>query len=292
MGYRQTLAAARNRLDAAPRHYLHSARYGAIEYADDGDGAPVLVSHPLFGGFDIGINTGRAYIGGGFRLIAPSRFGYLGSALPAGAAPAGQADAFAELLDVLNLDTVPVFGYSAGGPAAIQLALRHPQRVAALVLLASALPGPAAGPPPKPVARLMFGDPFFWLIGHAGPTLAARILGMPKQFRPAGNERDMIRQTWQGFFPVTPRKPGVLFDLYVSNPNVQGYRLEDLAVPTLIISARDDAMSAHPNAEAAATRIANAQLLAFDHGGHLLLGAEEIVRQRVTTWITANTPTR
>ncbi len=84
---------------------------------------------------------------------------------------------------------------------------------------------------------------------------------MPKQFRPAGDERDMIRQTWQGFFPVASRKPGALFDLYVSNPDVQGYRLEDVAVPTLIISARDDAMSAHPNAEAAAARIANAQLL-------------------------------
>ncbi len=150
MGYHQSLVAARNRLDAAPRHSVHSTRSGAIEYADHGDGAPVLVSHPLLGGFDIGINTGRAYIGGGFRLIAPSRFGYLGSTLPAGATPAGQADAFAELLDVLDLDTVPVFGYSAGGPAAIQLALRHPQRVAALVLLASALPGPA-GRPPKPV---------------------------------------------------------------------------------------------------------------------------------------------
>jgi pimeloyl-ACP methyl ester carboxylesterase len=291
MGYRQSLAAARNRLNAAPRHYVHSTRRGAIEYADDGDGAPVLVSHPLFGGFDIGINTGRDYIGGGFRLIAPSRFGYLGSTLPAGARPADQADVFAELLDVLDLDTVPVFGYSAGGPATIQLALRHPQRVATLVLLASALPGPA-GRPPKPVARLLFGDLLFWLIGHAGPALTARILGMPKQFSPADHERDMIRQTWQGFFPVSPRKPGVLFDLYVSNPDVQGYPLEDLAVPTLIISARDDAMSAHPNAEAAATRITNAQLLAFDHGGHLLLGAEETVRQRVTAWITANTLTR
>ena len=78
MGYHQSLVAARNRLDAAPRHSVHSTRSGAIEYADHGDGALVLVSHPLLGGFDIGINTGRAYIGGGFRLIAPSRFGYLG----------------------------------------------------------------------------------------------------------------------------------------------------------------------------------------------------------------------
>ncbi len=284
MGYRHSLAAAQKRLDAAPRHYLRGTRFGAIEYADEGDGSPVLVSHPLFGGFDIGINTGHAYVGAEFRLIAPSRFGYLGSTLPADATPADQGDAFVELLDALELDTVPVFGYSAGGPAAIQLAVRHPGRVAKLILLASALPGPA-GRPPKPVAKFVFGDPFFWLIGHAGPTLAARILGMPKHVQLTDDERTMISETWQGFFPVAPRKPGVLFDIYVSNPDVQGYRLEDLAVPTLIVSARDDAMSAHSNAEAAATRILNAQLLSFDHGGHLMLGNEELVRQHVSGWI-------
>ena len=292
MWYRQLMVAAQTRLDAMPRHHLHTARYGEIEYADDrGGGRPVLVSHPLFGGFDIARNTGRTYIGSGFRLVAPSRFGYLGSALPAGVAPADQADAFAELLDVLDVGAVPVFGYSAGGPAAIQMALRHPQRVAALVLLASALPG-AAGHPPEAVAKHLFGDPLFWLIGHAGSTVASRILGMPKQFRPTDDERDLIRQTWQSFLPVAPRKPGVLFDLYVSNPDVQNYPLEDVSVPTLIINARDDAMSAYANAEAAAARVPDARLLAFDHGGHRLLGHQAAVRQHVASWITAHTLTR
>jgi hypothetical protein len=40
----------------------------------------------------------------------------------------------------------------------------------------------------------------------------------------------------------------VLFDLYVSNPDVQTYPLEEISVPTLIINAKDDGLSAFDNA--------------------------------------------
>ena len=42
--------------------------------------------------------------GPGFRVIGPSRFGYLGSTLPEGGTPADQADAHALLLDHLGVD--------------------------------------------------------------------------------------------------------------------------------------------------------------------------------------------
>lgn len=88
--------------------------------------------------------------------LAPSLFGYLGSTLPEGATPATQADAFASLLDYLEVSQVVLFGYSAGGPSAIQFALRHRDRTTALVLMASALPG-KAGAPPKFIARTCSG---------------------------------------------------------------------------------------------------------------------------------------
>jgi len=37
------------------------------------------VSHGIFGGFDAALNHADAYVGDGFRVIAPSRFEYLGS---------------------------------------------------------------------------------------------------------------------------------------------------------------------------------------------------------------------
>jgi pimeloyl-ACP methyl ester carboxylesterase len=50
----------------------------------------------------------------GFRFIAPSRFGYLGTPLPDGAIAESQADAYLALFDHLAVDRVVVVGYSAG----------------------------------------------------------------------------------------------------------------------------------------------------------------------------------
>ena len=47
-----------------------------------GQGPALLLSHVLFGGFDTGIQIARTYIGDAYRFVVPSRFGYLGSALP------------------------------------------------------------------------------------------------------------------------------------------------------------------------------------------------------------------
>jgi pimeloyl-ACP methyl ester carboxylesterase len=82
----------------------------------------------------------------------------------------------------------------------------------------------------------------------------------------------------------------VLFDLYVSNPDVQTYPLEELRVPTMLINARDDAMSVFDNAVAAKHRITGAELVSFDRGGHLLLGVEDVVRQRMMTFIDGLVP--
>lgn len=52
---------------------------------------------------------------------------------------ADSADDQAALLDALGIDEVVVCGYSLGGPIALELARRHPDRVAGLVLQATAL---------------------------------------------------------------------------------------------------------------------------------------------------------
>jgi 2-hydroxy-6-oxonona-2,4-dienedioate hydrolase len=56
---------------------------GAIEYAREGTGPAALVIHGAGGGFDQGLYLGRKMLGAGFDLIAPSRFGYLGTPSPA-----------------------------------------------------------------------------------------------------------------------------------------------------------------------------------------------------------------
>ncbi len=286
--FRETVTTAERQLASRPRRHLDDPRLGRIEYADEGSGPVVLVSHPLFGGFDVGLGTGHLYLDDGFHLIAPSRFGYLGSSLPKDATPDDQIDAFARLLDAIGVERAALFGYSAGGPPAMRFALRHPDRTTCLVLLASAFPGPARKPP-RPLAELLYGsDLFFWAFKRASPTAFSRMLGMPKGFRPTEGEQETLNSVALSLFPMAARKKGALFDTYVSTPAVQGMTLEDVQASTLVINAADDGLSSYENAVAGAARIPNARFVRFDSGGHLLLGHEAAVREKTSRFIAAH----
>ena len=284
--YQTDIEAARRRL-AAREHHSIQTPYGSVQYAEHGQGPPLLFSHPLVGGFDVGLGCADTWVGDAFRVIAPSRFGYLGSSLPPSAMPADQADAYALLLDKLGIERAAMVGFSAGGPSVIQFALRHPDRTAGLVLIGSALPG-KVGRPPRPVEQLLFTDPVFWTLKAYLPTLFLRCLGMPNGFRPTPEQRFGILESEESLFPIHPRKQGVMYDSFVSNPDVQGYPLEEISVPTLIINARDDGLSAFQNAVRAAERIPGAELLAIDQGGHMLLGSETLIGQEVARFLVAS----
>src|SRR6476659_5790108 len=152
LGYRRDLNAARARLAAVERHVI-STQWGAVEYAERGSGAPVLVVHGIYHHCVGGLLCVRDLFQDR-RVIAPSRFGYLGSSMPPNATPAAQADAFAALLDALEIGQIDVVGLSAGATSALQLALRHPVRVKHLAVLVGNLPGsPTAVVQPSSVKR-------------------------------------------------------------------------------------------------------------------------------------------
>jgi hypothetical protein len=94
--YRLDRDAAYARLAAAERTTVVT-RFGTAEYAEYGSGEPLLAIHGFSGGCDEALLSLRG-LAAGRRAIAPSRFGYLGSGMPASATVAGQADAFAALL--------------------------------------------------------------------------------------------------------------------------------------------------------------------------------------------------
>jgi len=86
-----------------------------------GSGPPVLVIHGAGGGYDQGLLLGETLLGQSYRLIAPSRFVYLDSPVPADHPLSAQPNAYACLLDVLALQAVPVVAISAGGLSGLQL---------------------------------------------------------------------------------------------------------------------------------------------------------------------------
>jgi pimeloyl-ACP methyl ester carboxylesterase len=286
--FRRDEAAARARLDVVPRRVMHTS-LGIVEYADVGEGDPVLAVHGIFGGRDAGLLSFGALVPQR-RVLAPSRFGYLGSSMPEGATPAVQADAFAELLDGLEIDQLDVIAFSAGSPSALQLALRHPNRMRHLVVMSGDWPG-AFSKAPLPVERIAYkSDLLMWLAKTlAGPALIRLVAGIPKSFPLTEQDRAQVRSLIDSIFPVRPRSTGVIFDAYVGNPDVDTYPLEVLEVPTLVVHSRDDTLASFEPAGAAASRIPHAQLLAHDTGGHLMLGRESETQDTVRTFLSSAT---
>ena len=134
--WRRDIGNARARVSTGSS-IIHTAR-GPIEYASIGEGAPLLVIHGAGGGFDQALNFAGDLNKAGFRCIFVSRFGYLRTPLPNDGSPEAQADQYACLLDSLGVLKAAVLGVSAGGPSALQFAIRHPRRCSALALLAPA----------------------------------------------------------------------------------------------------------------------------------------------------------
>jgi pimeloyl-ACP methyl ester carboxylesterase len=284
--YRNDMRRARAAVRGGGRIANTSA--GPIEYAEAGAGVPLLSIHGAGGGYDQGLANVADLVGAGFRVVAPSRFGYLRTPIPADASPAAQADAHAALLAELKIDKAVVVGVSAGACSAVELALRHPGRVAALVLL---VPGTYA--PSSPVAiegsrgsrfalwLVNVGADFaWWATEKIAPAVLIRFLGVKPEVVAAAPqaERDRVMRIVASVQPLSRRFAGINID---SNPNLHRLPLEEIRPPTLVISARDDLFNTLPAAEFAAGAVPNGELVVYDTGGHLLVGHEREVRATV-----------
>ena len=282
--YRLDRDAAYARLAAVNRTAVVT-RSSTVEYAERGSGEPLLAVHGFFGGCDEALLSLRG-LAADRRAIAPSRFGYLGSSMPAGATVAGQADAFAALLDELGLGALDVIAISSGATSAFQFALRHPERVKHLAVISGNMPAGAAAVAPPQAARLVFRDVPMWALKVFAWPVLLRQIGVPKGFPLTAGDARVVADLIDSFFPVALKTEGVAFDAFVSDPDVNSYRLEALTVPVLIVHAKDDPLVSYGAARNAAGRIPGARLVSIERGGHLLLGDRENVGRDVTAFLT------
>jgi len=283
-GYQRDISQARERVSTGSQEAQTPC--GPIEYAAIGAGKPVLVVHGAGGGYDQGLDIAKPLVDGGFRVIAMSRFGYLGTPLPIDASAAAQADAHACLLDALGVRQAAIIGASAGAPSSMQFALRHPERSAALVLLVPAayVSRPAGEPPMQTPAGTTFlfdtalqSDFLFWAaIKLARHTVIRAILATPPAVveNASADEQARVAQMLDHILPISPRRHGLVNDAAVVS-SLPRYELERIDVPTLVMSTADDLFGTFDTARYTAEHIPRARFASYSSGGHLLVGHQK-----------------
>ena len=278
--------------ERSARSLVAQTAKGPVEYASLGSGPAVLVIHGGFGGHDQGAMFIPGLTNAGFRVIAPSRPGYLRTPLSSGATCEQQADALAALLDSLNVHHAAVVGISAGGPVALHFALRHPARTDALVLACAITKRTAPHLPNEgALSRLAlhcapladFGSwrsdrstrahprgavaYAFKMCSLAAPDARRRlvdgVMADPEQLA-------RFRQLADSTVPLGARLAGLRND-YAQLTTLAEIPFEKIAAPTLVLHGTLDRAVGLDHARLVASRLPHATLCALEGGDHLLM---------------------
>lgn len=191
--------------------------FGPMSFVESGSsqGEPVILIHGIFGGYDQASVSLNSLLSDEYYKIAPSRFGYPGTACPENPTPERQADQVIELMDNLGINQTYIIGTSAGGPATYQLALKYSHRVKGIVLLSTGAPyqrktaaeldKELTGPP-----SFAINDPVMWTAMNYFGGLLQNMFG--------GDTLD--RDLMVTILPVAPRRAGIIADSEITNKDM------------------------------------------------------------------------
>jgi pimeloyl-ACP methyl ester carboxylesterase len=278
-----------------PRPSVINTKAGPIEYAEFGEGPAVLAIHGAMGGYDQSLILARIIGAPGYRYIAISRPGYLGTPISSGRSPEQQADLCASLLDELGIREAVVAVVSGGGPCALQFALRYSERCRALVLV-STCSGKVETRIPLSfrIMKLMVRSSFFASRiekklaqdperaasrSIPDPALRARTLADPETGQLF---RALLASTATR---MSLRMAGTENDIATTRSTT--YPLGEIKAPALIVHGTDDPMLPfEQHARGFEARMPKAELLVAEGGGHACIFTHrEQIRPRVETFL-------
>jgi pimeloyl-ACP methyl ester carboxylesterase len=273
---------------------LLSTARGRIEVGQAGPvrsraATALLVIHGTPGGYDQALAVARLLDGCRLPVLAPSRPGYLGTPLHVGRSPPEQADALAVLLDALQLRRVAVLAVSGGGPAGIELALRHPGRVSCLVLwqvITAPLTLARGTFAQRAIGRVLATDLGAWLALAVLPFGARALL--PRQVAPDAIAQRHVRRLAATAFPSDLRGAGAANDAYQSHTRAAP-PLQDVRVPTLLVHGTNDRNVPFTHSLRAAATIPGARLVSIPRGTHLTTLLSASAARAIVAFISAAT---
>lgn len=260
-------------------------RLGEVEIDITAGEGPVLMgSHGGLGGVDQ-CRAAIDFAGEDFRLLSLSRPGYLGTPLESGKSLEEQADLFAAVLDELGIEKVALFSISAGGPFAYSFAIRHPDRIWALITADSIsgyydLPETAG-----PVTQMIFlsdaGQKLLQKMTMAKPDAFIKeifkseayytkneinrhlefVLKDPYAYR-------FVTAFMNTMYPYNTRRAGTENDIEITRDLIH-LPVEEIKCPTLVIHGTHDADVKFYDGVYAYEHIRNAERIWIEEGSHL-----------------------
>lgn len=259
---------------------------GPVEVARTGVGPPVLVVHGMPGGSDQAVAMGRFLVNEGFSVVAPSRPGYLGTPLSGRESIDAQADLLAAVLDALEHDRVGLLTWSGGGPSGYRLAVRHPDRVNALVA-AAAVSGPFVVEKASMDERLMLNTSFGnwmirWLSSHApkatvastlkaeGDLTKEQLTELTKEVLDDDDQLQLVLTMARAAADHAHRHEGIDNDS-ARFAEIETLELERVSAPALLVHGTADTDVSPDHTAYAATVVAGAESISLDDGTHLAL---------------------
>jgi pimeloyl-ACP methyl ester carboxylesterase len=245
-----------------------------VHYKQEGSGAPVYL---LLHGFGASTYSWREVIdplGEQGQAIAYDRpaFGLTERPLrwegESPYSPDAQVKLVIGLLDKLGIEQAVLMGNSAGGTIALETALRHPERVQALILVDAAVY--TGGGSPAWVRPLLHTPQ----LDHLGPLLARRIANRGDQFLESAwhDPSRITSENYQQYREPLQLKnwDRALWELTkASYPLNQEERLDQVKVPTLVITGDDDQIVPTEESIRLAREIPGADLAVIEDCGHL-----------------------
>ena len=197
-----------------------------------------------------------ALIEAGYRVVRCDFRGFGGT--PAADGPCNDAEDVLDLLDALGMGRAALIASSYGGRVALEIAARWPDRVSAMALLCSALPGH------EPTAeRHSFNEREEALL-EAGDIAAAVELGVETLLGPDADDaaREAVRQMQRHAFEV--QLAAEEFE-----PVTADFELSAVQAPCLVVSGGHDMADFRQIAALLAGRLTDAQQAELPWAGHL-----------------------
>jgi pimeloyl-ACP methyl ester carboxylesterase len=196
------------------------------------------------------------------------------------------------LLDSLGIERAVVAGVSAGTPSAVEMALRHPERVQGLILMVPRgyapdhiVEVPANRSNAQVMTVMLSGADFaYWAALRLARRKLVQFMGVPTDLEanaPAA-ERERVNFILKSVLPLSKRIAGIRAE---AEAVLTPLPLEQISVPTLIISTKDDLFGTLPAAQYMAEHIQGAKLVVYESGGHLLVGRQREVNRVIADFI-------